>query len=347
MDIGIAIAICGVLLAAISTVVAVLQLRVAQKAQKPPPSSRNSGQQLPQADIGHQTQPRRLLSKLLAEVVLGETNEEVWSRFLRQMGIELGRLLLAPLAGAIFGIALTSCFLATTGLSWLTGATVVWGSLREWLVLPVAGAIIAIPLYFVLRIIRLARGTNQILTASPAEPVATSKFTDVTTSMESSAEELVDASRLYFIISKQGISNNINMCLDVKGSEKTNGTPVIVYSFNGGLNQRWRFTHIDSDENGDYYRIEPDHVEGKCLDVQGAAEDEGSFITIYDWHESKQHQQWKLDKDGGYYVVRARHSRLCLNFEDGKLMDMPEIQTHMFRGGDNQKWELRPVPVED
>ena len=77
-------------------------------------------------------------------------------------------------------------------------------------------------------------------------------------------------------------------CLDVAGGAKTNGTPVQIYTCNGGAAQQWT---LEGSENDLHLR----NVNSmKCLDVAGNASANGTKIQVFDCYKSKG-QSWKGD----------------------------------------------------
>ncbi|MER7107442.1 RICIN domain-containing protein, partial [Streptomyces sp. NPDC000229] len=95
-------------------------------------------------------------------------------------------------------------------------------------------------------------------------------------------------------------------CLDVQGGGKTNGTPVQIYTCNGGAAQQWTIEGSESDL----------HLRNvgslKCLDVAGNASANGTKIQISDCYKSKG-QSWKGD-------VRA--SSPLKSLSTGKCLDL-------------------------
>jgi hypothetical protein len=65
------------------------------------------------------------------------------------------------------------------------------------------------------------------------------------------------------------------MCLDVQGASGSNNAAVIVWSCNGGDNQKWI-----ADREG---RLRPLHAPNKCLDIAGAGGGNGVQLVIWDW----------------------------------------------------------------
>jgi hypothetical protein len=77
-------------------------------------------------------------------------------------------------------------------------------------------------------------------------------------------------------------------CLDVAGGKEANGTPVQIYTCNGGAAQQWT---LEGSENDLYLRNVGSQ---KCLDVAGNASANGTKIQISDCYKSKG-QSWKGD----------------------------------------------------
>ncbi|MFI6009829.1 ricin-type beta-trefoil lectin domain protein [Streptomyces sp. NPDC051243] len=77
-------------------------------------------------------------------------------------------------------------------------------------------------------------------------------------------------------------------CLDVAGGGKTNGTPVQIYTCNGGAAQQWT---LEGSEDDLHLRNVGSQ---KCLDVAKNASANGTKIQIYDCYKSEG-QSWKGD----------------------------------------------------
>ncbi|MET7457029.1 RICIN domain-containing protein [Streptomyces sp. NPDC005574] len=77
-------------------------------------------------------------------------------------------------------------------------------------------------------------------------------------------------------------------CLDVQGGAKTNGTPVQIYTCNGGASQQWT---LEGGEDNLHLRNVGSQ---KCLDVAGNASANGTKIQISDCYKSDG-QSWKGD----------------------------------------------------
>ncbi|MEU8472163.1 RICIN domain-containing protein [Streptomyces sp. NPDC029006] len=95
-------------------------------------------------------------------------------------------------------------------------------------------------------------------------------------------------------------------CLDVQGAAKTNGTPVQVYTCNGGAAQRWELYY----QSGYTLR---NINSNKCLGMPSGASADGTKIQIRDCDSSKA-QQWKFD---------VRSAGPLVNVASGKCVHLP------------------------
>ncbi|WP_374227554.1 ricin-type beta-trefoil lectin domain protein [Streptomyces sp. AC627_RSS907] len=95
-------------------------------------------------------------------------------------------------------------------------------------------------------------------------------------------------------------------CLDVAGGGKTNGTPVQIYTCNGGAAQQWT---LEGSEDDLHLRNVNSQ---KCLDVAGNASANGTKIQISDCYKSKG-QSWKGD---------ARATAPLQSVTTGKCLDL-------------------------
>ncbi|MGW5251509.1 RICIN domain-containing protein [Streptomyces sp. NPDC004012] len=97
-------------------------------------------------------------------------------------------------------------------------------------------------------------------------------------------------------------------CLDVARGGKTNGTPVQVYTCNGGAAQKWQ---LMGSYDGGYTLVNPNSF--KCLEVQNGNSADGTKIQIRDCGSAKA-QQWKFD---------VRSAGPLVNAASGKCLHLP------------------------
>nr|WP_267807113.1 ricin-type beta-trefoil lectin domain protein [Streptomyces tirandamycinicus]MCY0983165.1 ricin-type beta-trefoil lectin domain protein [Streptomyces tirandamycinicus] len=116
------------------------------------------------------------------------------------------------------------------------------------------------------------------------------------------------------------------MCLDVQGGGKTNGTPVQIYTCNGGAAQQWMLEGSEDDL----------HIRNvgsfKCLDVAGNASANGTKIQISDCYKSKG-QSWKGD-------VRAASPLKSLS--TGKCLDLSAFT----KSTDARLWDCKNASAQ-
>ena len=134
------------------------------------------------------------------------------------------------------------------------------------------------------------------------------------------------------------VARHSGKCLDVSGVSMDDGAPVIQWTCNGGLNQRWT---LQPATDG-YYNLVAGHS-GKLLDVSGVSTDDGARVIQWPAN-SGQNQQWLPQPlAGGFYTLTARHSGKVLDISGVSPDDgAPAIQWTP-NGGENQQWLLRSV----
>ncbi|MFC8588669.1 ricin-type beta-trefoil lectin domain protein, partial [Streptomyces sp. NPDC057217] len=116
------------------------------------------------------------------------------------------------------------------------------------------------------------------------------------------------------------------MCLDVQGGGKTNGTPVQIYTCNGGAAQEWTLEGGEEDlhlrNSGSF----------KCLDVAGNASANGTKIQITDCYSTKG-QSWKAD-------VRA--PSVLKSLTTGKCLDLSSFT----KSTDLRLWDCKDTSAQ-
>ncbi|MFI7020808.1 ricin-type beta-trefoil lectin domain protein [Streptomyces sp. NPDC050164] len=115
-------------------------------------------------------------------------------------------------------------------------------------------------------------------------------------------------------------------CLDVAGGKEANGTPVQIYTCNGGAAQQWT---LEGSEDDLYFR----NVGSlKCLDVAGNKSANGTKIQIYDCYKSKG-QSWEGD-------VRATSPLKSVS--TGKCLDLSAFT----KSTDARLWDCKDTSAQ-
>jgi alpha-galactosidase len=110
-------------------------------------------------------------------------------------------------------------------------------------------------------------------------------------------------------------------CLDVPGSNTTNGTQPIIWDCSGAANQRWTFSGQSI------------QALGKCLDapINAAA---GAKAQIWDCNGGT-NQQWTLNSDG---TIRGVQSGLCLDVDHNLTANGTAVLLWTCTAAANQRW---------
>ncbi|MEU6093245.1 RICIN domain-containing protein [Streptomyces sp. NPDC047079] len=121
-------------------------------------------------------------------------------------------------------------------------------------------------------------------------------------------------------------------CLDVQGGGKTNGTPVQIYTCNGGAAQQWQ---IFGYPHG--YALFNVNAQ-KCLDVQSGNATNGTKIQIWTCNNTTA-QQWKFDVRAGSELRNAATDK-CLDLH--KFDNGYDSWQWDCNGSDPQKFRVVP-----
>ena len=129
--------------------------------------------------------------------------------------------------------------------------------------------------------------------------------------------------------------------LDDPGGSTANGTQIIQYQLNGGLNQKWELIQL---YNGNYVIF--NDASGKVLDDPGGSTANGTQIIQYQLHGGL-NQQWKLVHLYGPVVGDTERYEI-INVASGKALDDPggsmangtPIIQYQLHGGFNQQWRI-------
>ena len=122
------------------------------------------------------------------------------------------------------------------------------------------------------------------------------------------------------------ITGYAGLCVDVRGADSADFTPVQVYTCNGTSAQKWSFVQAGTTL----------HALGKCLDVNGGGTAAGTTVDLYSCNNTGA-QVWVPQANGS-----------LLNPQSGKCLDdagwstTPGTQLIIWNctGNANQKWQL-------
>eukprot|EP01100_Stratorugosa_tubuloviscum_P007241 TRINITY_DN302_c2_g1_i2.p1 TRINITY_DN302_c2_g1~~TRINITY_DN302_c2_g1_i2.p1 ORF type:complete len:159 (+),score=57.65 TRINITY_DN302_c2_g1_i2:57-479(+) len=131
----------------------------------------------------------------------------------------------------------------------------------------------------------------------------------------------------FFIVSE----NNADLVLDVDLNACSNrngsGARLIVYSFTGKDNQKFRFT------NDGFLMCK---ASGLVLDVNGGLI-QGADVIQYPAHGGT-NQKWSLRRDGSICITSNNY--LTLDIQNGSRVQGAKVILWAYHGGLNQRWRL-------
>jgi|SRR4051794_12939770 hypothetical protein len=116
------------------------------------------------------------------------------------------------------------------------------------------------------------------------------------------------------------------LCMDVRGANSANFTPVQVYTCNGSNAQQWTVVQAGSTL----------HALGKCLDVNGGGTADGTTVNLYDCNNTGA-QVFIPQSNGSLYNPQ---SNKCLDDTGWSTTPGTQLQIWDCTGNANQKWSL-------
>ena len=117
-----------------------------------------------------------------------------------------------------------------------------------------------------------------------------------------------------------------NLCVDVRGANSANFTPVQVYTCNGTNAQQWTVVQAGSTL----------HALGKCLDINGGGTADGTTVDLYDCNNTAA-QVFIPQSNGSLYNPQ---SNKCLDDTNWSTTPGTQLQIWDCTGNANQVWSL-------
>jgi hypothetical protein len=116
------------------------------------------------------------------------------------------------------------------------------------------------------------------------------------------------------------------LCVDVRGANSANFTPVQVYTCNGTNAQQWTVVEAGSTL----------HALGKCMDINGGGTADGTTVDLYDCNNTAA-QVFIPQSSGALYNPQ---SGKCLDDTNWSTTPGTQLQIWDCTGNANQKWNL-------
>ncbi len=113
------------------------------------------------------------------------------------------------------------------------------------------------------------------------------------------------------------------------------GSNVVQQSCNDNSDQRWAFRHL-----GDSVYEVKSALSGRCLDISGAATNDGAAVIAWDCHGAN-NQKWRVVGQSEQYVLKPdMGAEKCMDVRGEDKADSAQIIQWSCKPSDNQKWIL-------
>jgi len=149
----------------------------------------------------------------------------------------------------------------------------------------------------------------------------------------------------YYIVSEVG--DGATYALDVAGKKAANGTNIGIYQFNGGDNQKFKFT---KNADGSYKIRTKVSKDASGIEVESASTEYGA--NVQEWEINGANcQDWVVETTQSHgiemntdvlYTFKNVNSGFVMDIADGKMADNSNVQQWESNGFDCQKWKLVP-----
>jgi hypothetical protein len=136
-------------------------------------------------------------------------------------------------------------------------------------------------------------------------------------------------------------SRKSNKALTASNGATSNGTPLVQWTYGGGDEQKWTFTH----QSDGQYKV-TGVASGRVMDVAGVSTANGAAIQLWDWMSvDNPNQRWTIAPSGdGFFKLTAVHSGKAVDVNSGSTADGATIIQWPYGGGPNQQWSISVAP---
>lgn len=130
------------------------------------------------------------------------------------------------------------------------------------------------------------------------------------------------------------------LAIDIRGGTMANGTNVIVYTANGGDNQRWILVPVPAFTSGGIYELRSMLKTSMCADVAGASDTRGANVLLYE-HQDGDNQKFAVtEEEDGKWSIQAMHSGMFMDVNKGAAKAGTNVQQWDDNDGRAQRWEV-------
>jgi alpha-galactosidase len=129
-------------------------------------------------------------------------------------------------------------------------------------------------------------------------------------------------------------NQNSGKVIDVTNNQTADGTAVIQWTPNGGVNQTWQL----NDQGGGVYTLTTP-LSGKCMDVAGPSTADGAAVIEYTCHGGD-NQRWRFASASGPVQLVSVYSGKCLDVPGASTADGPQLVQSTCGTPASQRWWL-------
>lgn len=130
------------------------------------------------------------------------------------------------------------------------------------------------------------------------------------------------------------------LAIDIRGGTMANGTNVIVYTANGGDNQRWILVPVPAFTSGGIYELRSMLKTSMCADVAGASDTRGANVLLYE-HQDGDNQKFAVtEEEDGKWSIQALHSGMFMDVNKGAAKAGTNVQQWDDNDGRAQRWKV-------
>lgn len=132
------------------------------------------------------------------------------------------------------------------------------------------------------------------------------------------------------------------LAVDISGGTMANGTNVIVYTANGGDNQRWILVPVPAFASGGVYELRSMLKTSMCADVAGASDTRGANVLLYE-HQDGDNQKFAVtEEESGKWSIQAMHSGMFMDVNKAEAKAGTNVQQWDDNDGRAQRWKVIP-----
>lgn len=130
------------------------------------------------------------------------------------------------------------------------------------------------------------------------------------------------------------------LAVDIQGGTMKNGTNVIVYTANGGDNQRWILVPVPAFTSGGVYELRSMLKTSMCADVAGASGTRGANVLLYERSDNDNQKFAVTEEEDGRWSIQAMHSGMFMDVNRAEAKAGTNVQQWDDNDGRAQRWKV-------